>query len=185
MSPADNIRPSSPIAASKIPKWVASQTGQDFSQTLEEQAHNSLLDHSVRNLWLYTLYLDDANFANVARPWYIDMATTNVTVRLVLEVQLKEAASKELLKSMTVISEDCLLEQATNAFRALSVFLGVNRNFSRETRPGLLDAAVFAYTHLLLRDDIEWRNRNMLEALRSHHNLVRHRNDILETYFPL
>ena len=183
LSPSDTDRPSSPVAASKIPKWVTTQTGRDSAQTLEEQAHNSLLDHSIRNMWLYTLYLDEANFVSVARPWYVETATANAAVRLALALRLKEAASKELLKSMTVICEDHLLEQATSAFKALSTFLGDDRTFSRDKRPGLLDAAVFAYTHLLLRDDIAWRNRNMIEVLKTYQNLVQHRNGLMERYF--
>ena len=58
---------------------------------------------------------------------------------------------------------------------------------SGETRPGMLDAAVFAYTHVMLtifsRQEEGSPARRLVSALRGRHNLCRHRNVILKKYF--
>ena len=143
----------------------------------------SLLDHSIRDSWLYTVYLDKANFENVALPWYIHSASSHFAVRVTLALQLQQAARSELLKRSTIINEQELLDQADEAFRALSEALGDRASFAGSQQPGLLDAAVFAYTHLLLHEEVDWQNIEMVKVLKSYPNLVHHRDRLLHRYF--
>jgi metaxin len=87
-----------------------------------------------------------------------------------------------------------LYAEAATAFGALATFLGTDQWFSGEGQPGLLDAAVFAYTHLLLLEDAghaagqqgwQWSDHRMREILRRGHlaNLREHRERILELYY--
>jgi len=56
-----------------------------------------------------------------------------------------------------------------------------------ETRPGMLDAVVFAYTHVMLtifsRQEEGSPAQRLVSALLDRQNLCRHRNVILKKYF--
>lgn len=147
------------------------------------EAYSSLVDHRVRNGWLFTLYLDELNFEAVAKKLYIHPTSSNTLVRMTLAHQLQQAARDELLKYSTYIDEDDLYAEAAKAFQALSTLLGEDENFFGSAQPGLFDASVFAYTHLLLDNRLGWQNKRMSEALRRNANLVQHRERILEKYF--
>ena len=100
--------------------------------------------------------------------------------------QLREAAASELSKAGAGgTSKADLLQDAADAFSALSTLLGDSDWFFNASKPGLFDAAVFAYTHLILDESLEWgENGNGLrELLEKHDNLVHHRKRILELYF--
>ena len=49
---------------------------------------------------------------------------------------------------------DDIYSEAEKAFEALSFLLGDDEWFFGSVKPGLFDAAVFAYTHLLLDDGL-------------------------------
>ena len=50
--------------------------------------------------------------------------------------------------------------------------------------PGLFDAAVFAYTHLLLSDGgLAWRDRTLPELVEAFPNLVRHRARLVAMFW--
>ena len=150
---------------------------------MRDEAYITLLDHSVRDLWVFTVYLDEANFDHVALPWYVHSASTNIAVRFALAAQLRQAARAELLKRSISIDEKELLLHADEAFKALSAALGEKNSFAGNRQPGLLDAAVFAYTHLLLHDEIDWQDAEMVKVLKQYPNLVRHRSNLMQRYF--
>lgn len=132
---------------------------------------------------LYAMYLSPANFASIARPLYVDPSSSNYFVRSLLSYQLRSAAESELLKQMTIIDADAIYRESDKAFEALSELLGDDENFFGEKVPGLFDASVFAYTHVLLDERIDWKDGRMQEGLRRCQNLVAHREKILKAYF--
>lgn len=140
-------------------------------------------DQSLTNKQLYALYLDKDNFDAVARKLYIDPSTSNSLVRSVLATQLQQAARDELLKTSDYIDVSDLEAEADNAFEALSTLLGDNQYFFDRRTPGLFDASVFAYTHLLLDKDMGWRHNRLSVLLRKYKNLVRHRDNLFEKFF--
>jgi metaxin len=173
-----------PVPSNKILKWTTSHRGkQEEARDMRHEAYSSLLDHRVRNAWLFTLYLDELNFEAVAKKLYIYPASSNIFVQMILAYQLQQAAREELLKYSTYIDEDDLYAEATKAFQALSTVLGEDSNFFGSAQPGLFDASVFAYTHLLLDNSLGWQNKKISDALRRNANLVQHRQRILEKYF--
>ena len=107
-------------------------------------------------------------------------------VRLTIARDLRLAAEKELLKHSAIISAETLYNQAEEAFAALESLLGDDKWFFGAERPGLFDANVFAYTHLLLDDGLGkgWLDTRLRDTLMSRQRLVTHRNMILEKYFP-
>ena len=143
----------------------------------------ALIDHSIRNAWLYCLYVDKSNFDAVARPLYVETASRSSAVQAATAWQLRAAAIEELGKSGKVIDGEELYERADEAFSALSTMLGGNDWFFGVEEPGLFDASLFAYTFLLLDREVLWKDRRMIDMVRSHENLVRHCDRIREEYF--
>lgn len=76
-----------------------------------------------------------------------------------------------------------LYSEAEKAFDALSALLGEDEWFFGAEGPGLFDASVFAYTHLLLDEKMGWREKRLLRGLRRKENLVAHRERLLSKYF--
>ena len=131
---------------------------------------------------LYTLYLDNENFNAVARRLYVNPSTTNSIVRSALSAQLQQAARTELLKLSHYIDADDLIAEAGNAFEALSSLLSDNEYFFGRPKPGLFDAEVFAYTHLILDEKMGWKRNALGPLLKKHENLVQHRERLLERF---
>ena len=185
--PADsrNNRPATPVPSSRIMKWASSQTGQKEDDAgMCNEAYSSLLDHRIRSAWLYHLYLDPANFSRVAVPLYIATTSSNRFVRLALGRQLQQAARDELVKYTSVIDGQELLDRADRAFEALSVLLGDDEFFFGHGQPGLFDASVFAYTYLLLSNEMEWEKTAMTRSVKKYTNLVQHQHRLQMDYFP-
>ena len=82
-----------------------------------------------------------------------------------------------------MIDVDKLYDESARAFLALSTLLGEDDFFHGTARPGLLDASVFAYVHLLLDETLDWQDRRLSEQVGKFKNLQEHRNRILEMYF--
>lgn len=161
----------------------------------------SLLDHRIRRAWvgahcepldqlcantlqqLYTLYLESDNFSTVANRLYVHPSSSNVFVNLAISYQLRQAAETEVLKQTPQICVQDLLAEAAEAFGALSTLLGQDEWFFAAKKPGLFDASVFAYTHLLLDEDMGWRVNEVAFALKGYSNLVRHRKRIYKQYY--
>jgi len=102
---------------------------------------------------------------------------------MAISYQLKDAATQELVKITPVVRAEDILKEAGEAFAALETLLGEEDWFFGSKVPGLFDASVFAYTHLLLDEGMGWRFNSLAEKLAGFHNLVGHRNRILERYY--
>ncbi|KAI5202715.1 hypothetical protein E4T38_05498 [Aureobasidium subglaciale] len=180
--PADS---QNPVASSKLEAWSHTNSTSKSSdiQTPRQDVYASLLDHAVRRAWLYLLYLDPDNFDNVARRLYVTPSSSNTFVALAISHQLRNAANQELLKITPVVKAEDILKEAVDAFSALSTLLGGDTWFFGQEKPGLFDASVFAYTHLLLHEEMGWRNNPLAEQLATFQNLVMHRERILSGYY--
>jgi metaxin len=134
---------------------------------------------------LYCIYLSH-NAPSIAEPLYILPTSANPLVRLTIARELRIAAEKELLKFSSVINADTLYNQAQEAFAALETLLDADDWFFGAPGPGLFDASVFAYTHLLLDNRLGkgWSDTRLRDALMSRKRLISHRNRIVSTYFP-
>ncbi|KAI0811388.1 hypothetical protein GGR55DRAFT_99428 [Xylaria sp. FL0064] len=145
------------------------------------EAYESLLDHRIRNAWLYTLYLSPAN-ANLLDRLYIEPVTSSRPVRATILYQLRRAAELEIFKSTSrdAINPVDLYRGAREAFRALDAVLGDENWFFESAVPGLFDATVFSYTHLILHDGLTWENRRLNDILQEFPRLVSHRDRIFQ-----
>ena len=181
---AAGAKQASPVSANKIPKWIVNQGGREEKIYPHEEAYTALVDHDIRNAWLYFLYLDKENYKTVAWPLYCSSASSSYLVQAALGSQLQSAAQEELLKSYSVINPDELYDRAADALQALATQLGDNEFFFGAKEPGLFDASVFAYVYLLLDENMRWANSDLIDHLRKHPNLVEHRERLVSRYFP-
>ena len=102
---------------------------------------------------------------------------------MALSYQLRDAATQELAKTTPETKAEDLLSAAVDAFKALSTLLGEAEWFFGKEVPGLFDASVFAYVHLLLDEEVmEWRFNPLKERLLGFGNFVAHRDRILKEY---
>ncbi|KAF2202782.1 hypothetical protein GQ43DRAFT_391394 [Delitschia confertaspora ATCC 74209] len=182
----DPLKPADPVSAGKLQKWaMSSGSAIEEPSDLRYEAYLSLLDHRIRRAWLYNLYLT-SNFTSIAEPLYILSTSTNPFVRLTIAHELHAAAEKELLKFSAIIDADSLYKEAEEAFAALEMVLGNSNWFFGADKPGLFDASVFAYTHLLLDDKLGkgWMDERLRNAVLQSKNLTAHRNRILTMHYP-
>ncbi|KAL6235934.1 hypothetical protein BDW75DRAFT_239665 [Aspergillus navahoensis] len=182
--PALPVGTGAPIPSNKLQKWAIEEVHCEEEQQLNVrfEVYSSLLDTRIRNAWLYHLYLNHDNFEAVARRLYVDPSTTNTAVRSALAAQLQQAARDELLKSSPYIDSGALEAEAAEAFEALSTLLGDKDNFFGRPNPGLFDASVFAYTHLILDQKMGWKYNRLQQLLSPYKNLVQHRERLLEFF---
>ncbi|KAF4308299.1 hypothetical protein GTA08_BOTSDO03800 [Botryosphaeria dothidea] len=176
------------VPSGKLQKWVTENASTPVEEPDDDrfEAYMSLLDHNVRRAWLYTLYLT-RNFDAVAQPLYIDRTSSNAVVRATIARELRAAAQTELLKHGAVIDAETIHSEAEDALRALESALGTDKWFFGAARPGLFDASVFAYTHLLLAQELGsaggWAKTRLGDAVRARQRLVRHQERVFEAYF--
>lgn len=98
---------------------------------------------------------------------------------------LRAAATSEILKTMRAgtapgIDTEQIYHDADEAFGALATLLGEEDWFLGGDVPGVLDAEVFAYTHLLVGGQLAWTDGRLGEVLRRHEGLVRHAERLYE-----
>lgn len=83
----------------------------------------------------------------------------------------------------TTIKEADILRATEDALAALSTLLSEDEWFFGQEKPGLFDASVFAYTHLLLDKTMSWEENRLGQVVKGCQNLGRHRNRIMEMYY--
>ncbi|KAI0146202.1 hypothetical protein GGR57DRAFT_506496 [Xylariaceae sp. FL1272] len=144
-------------------------------------AYESLLDHRIRNAWLYTLYLSPTN-ASILDKLYVAPVSTSTLVRFNVRYHLRQAAESEILKSTgkQFIDPAILYADAKEAFSALDTLLGDGTWFFGAKDPGLFDSTVFSYTHLILDENLAWQNDRLGDMLREFPRLVSHRNKLYD-----
>ncbi|KAG9511542.1 hypothetical protein KCV07_g10105, partial [Aureobasidium melanogenum] len=180
---------STPIASSKLESWSSAhantktKASSPDTQASRQDVYTSLLEHAVRRAWLYLLYLDPDNFDHVATRLYVTPSSSNTFVAMAISYQLRDAATQELLKITPAVKAQDILDEAVDAFAALSTLLGEDTWCFGSKTPTLFDASVFAYTHLLLDETMGWRHNPLADKLATFHNLVNHRNRILRDYY--
>ena len=116
---------------------------------------------------------------------YIVPCSSNFYVQKTIAYQLQRAAQDELTKSSitNTINAHDVLREAKTSLEALSDLLDDDEWFFGRQGPGLFDASVFAYTHLILDVKMRWSDNRLAEILMEFGNLVQHRYRILELYF--
>lgn len=130
------------------------------------------------------MYLHPSNSA-LLHSLYIAPCSSNNFVQLAIAHQLRDAAQSELAKSSfsSTISEADIMRESRNALSALSGLLGKDEWFFGQKQPSMLDASIFAYTHLILDGGLQWSKNELATQVLQYQNLVDHRDRILIMYF--
>lgn len=74
------------------------------------------------------------------------------------------------------------MRAADEAWSALDELLDEEWFFEQQ-KPGLFDASVFAYTHLLLDEAMEWEENRLGDVMRGMERIVQHRERIKDMYY--
>ncbi|CAD6575366.1 MAG: hypothetical protein ASARMPRED_007202 [Alectoria sarmentosa] len=187
-----------PVPSNRIERWIREKGKSQHAGTstltkqksaisesldMRYEAYMSLLNYRVRNAYLYSLYLSPPNFSSIVLPLYINPSTSNTLIRLALSQQLRSAAETELLKQSPIIDVEAIYRDCDKALEALSELLGDDEFFFGKGTPELFDASVFAYTHVLLDEDLDWQHTRLRDGLEQYSNLVEHQKRIAEDWF--
>lgn len=89
------------------------------------------------------------------------------------------------MKHSAIIDASTIYGEADEAFEALDTLLGGNTWFFAADMPGLFDASIFAYTHLLLDENLGkgWTNDMLRTVIQDKHSLILHRDNVVDRYF--
>ncbi|KAI0024258.1 hypothetical protein F4780DRAFT_654746 [Xylariomycetidae sp. FL0641] len=179
-------KPQSPVISSKLEHYGLDHGTSKLPAATDTrlEAYEALLDHRIRNAWLYSLYISPSNTALLTQ-LYIAPVSGSQPVRATLLYQMRHAAESQILKSTnrTAVDPTALYKGAKEAFEALQAVLGDGPWFFGGAQPGLFDATVFAYTHLLLDEQMTWGDRRLTEILKEFPSLVQHRDRIYQEHW--
>jgi metaxin len=188
-----------------LTKWTKAHSSSKIedSEDLRYEAYASMVNNALRKAWvrwtdrqqsddanqqpqqqLYQLYLHPSNSALVHR-LYIKPCSSSSFVQLAISHQLREAAEKELAKTSysSTISQEDTMREAAKACSAFSELLGEDQWFFGQKQPSMFDASIFAYTHLILDEDLQWGENELGRQVSQHQNLVAHRDRIMNQFF--
>ncbi|KAK4121114.1 hypothetical protein N657DRAFT_547191, partial [Parathielavia appendiculata] len=160
---------SPPIPASKLLAYARQHTSAELDPEfpLRSQAYLSLVTLSLRNAWIHALYLDPSHTALLQR-LYVRPASSSRGVQATLLYQLRRAAAEQIANtagssssavlstaaasSADAIDEEAVYAAARDALAALASLLRESPTgwFFGAERPGMFDANLFSYTHLMM-----------------------------------
>ncbi|KAF3912590.1 Metaxin-3 [Orbilia brochopaga] len=195
VEPTVRSQPSQTVPVSKLARWIEDNAASSVNTVDEEapdyRAFSSLLDTSVRDAWLYAMYVDTETLHAVTVPKYT--ATTPLwPVSAVTAAQTRHAALASIRNSTStpsaaITTGRTLYARADEAWAALSTLLGTDRWFFGARDAGLFDASVFAYVHLILAAESDSGSSSIVAELvagvRRHNNLLEHEARIRRTWF--
>ncbi|KAH8670903.1 hypothetical protein BX600DRAFT_457788 [Xylariales sp. PMI_506] len=176
-----------PIPSGKLEQWVLAHAAISITDVASSKvdAYQTLLDYRIRSAWLHALYLSPAN-SKLLTELYIAPASATKLVQTTIFYQLRSAAEAQILQATgaTRVNPATLYDKAQQAFEALATALGSNEWFFGNSEPGVFDAAVFSYTHLLLDSSLNWEDARLTRSLEQSPSLIAHRNRILARCWP-
>ncbi len=150
-----------------------------------------MIDTAIRPAWLHSLYLSPRN-AHIVKKLYIKPTTSSWLVQRSVEHSLTTAAHEQLVSSSRngVPDIDDIYARAAQAFEAFYLILEGAAEAEEwlfggdeKGRPTLLDAALFAYTHLLLDESMGWKDQRLVRFVQKCEVLRRHRERMLREFY--
>ncbi|KHN96667.1 uncharacterized protein MAM_05610 [Metarhizium album ARSEF 1941] len=181
LPPSTDSRPDIALTGSKIAHYA--QKHSTYSPIREStsprtEAYLSLMAQSIRPAWLHALYISPRHTA-LLTSLYLPPSRLVSTPLL---HTLRSAATAEILKTTRrpFLVPAQLYADARTAFRALDTLLSSDEWFFGAHEPGLFDADVFAYTHLILDASFGWQDDALRACLDDCENLAEHRQRCYE-----
>ncbi|KAK5992404.1 hypothetical protein PT974_05808 [Cladobotryum mycophilum] len=177
------LLPPLPVTGDKIGRYAREKSSINIpNDPPRVEAYSALLTQNIRPAWLYALYLLPSNLPLLTTLYL----PSSPLLQLPVLQSLLTAANSEILKTTrrSLISPSQLLADAETALRALSTLLAADDWFFSPSEPGLFDAEVFAYTHLILDDSLGWCDNSLAQCVSKFDNLVAHRQRLYERCWP-
>ncbi|CUS14117.1 unnamed protein product [Tuber aestivum] len=175
------------VPSDKLASWIEEHgCSLDVIDTDSAQvkAFLVLVNNQLRDAWLYALYLEPNNSQDLAGKLYCGSSVSAVSSFLLR--QAKAAARQQVLQAYPggVLDPRRIYADAGAALEAISTMLGKDTWFFGGGDPGLFDASVFAYTHLIL--NLRWHTgeNTLFRAVMEHDNLLGHERRIRDAFFP-
>ncbi|KAK6332491.1 hypothetical protein TWF730_004157 [Orbilia blumenaviensis] len=194
-SSSSSERKSQTIPSGKLARWIDEHATIGSVNTVDTdggdyRAFLSLVEGAVRDAWLYALYIDPTNLANLTVPKYTStvplwpiphLQGAQMRQAAINSIRTSSSSSKTATPSGTEI-----YDKAAEAFSALSTLLAGDTWFFGAAEAGVFDAEVFAYTHLLLTvgDGMKGSSgEGLVSSLRGFENLCGHEERIRRRWF--
>ncbi|OBT99852.1 hypothetical protein VE01_02240 [Pseudogymnoascus verrucosus] len=147
------------------------------------KVYASLIDDAIRPAFLHAVYLTPAN-ASLPTRLYLAPATSSWLVQTYQGITLRRAAHEQLSIAAPggVVDIDDIYARAAAAFEALAGALEGEEWVLGGEGGGvtMLDAEMFAYTHLVLEEGMGWGDGRLGREVRRWGALVEHRERVLK-----
>ncbi|KAG6149407.1 hypothetical protein E4U50_002958 [Claviceps purpurea] len=178
---SSDSRPDIPLTGFHIANYAQKHSTQPLpptESTPRQEAFLSLLGQNIRPAWLHCLYINPRHTALLSKLYL----PPSPLLQYPLLQTLRAAATTEILKTTRreIMLPELIYQDAREAFKALSVFLGEEAWFSGGETPGVFDAEVFAYTYLISGGVMGWEDDALERCLEGSANLVEHRRRLYE-----
>ncbi|OBT86079.1 hypothetical protein VE02_05720 [Pseudogymnoascus sp. 03VT05] len=174
-----------PIGAGQILSYAAKQGHPLAARPAHPKAkvYAALIDDAIRPAFLHAVYLTPAN-ASLPTLLYLRPATSSWLVQTYQSHTLRRAAREQLSIAAPggVVDIDDVYARAAAAFEALAGALeGEEWVLGGEGgEVTMLDAEVFAYTHLVLEEGMGWGDGRLGREVGRWRALVEHRERVLK-----
>ncbi|XWW96290.1 hypothetical protein V2A60_004263 [Cordyceps javanica] len=183
--PPSTASTSVPLTGEKIARFAKQRApGANLDEPSPRiDAYQALIAHGVRPAWLHSLYVNPTNDALLSTLYL----PSSALLRPAQRHALRTAATTEILKVTRRVAggvdAEQLLFAAEEAFAALAALLGEAEWFLGGEAPGVLDAEIFSYTHLLVGGQLAWEDNELEQRLRKFDNLVLHAKRLYQRYW--
>ncbi len=158
------------VHAAKLDEWAGIDP-----LTMEQKVFRVMLNANIRRAYLFTMYMEPRN-AGLASRLFID-GDVAWPASLLVRHSTRSSVHEVLAGGLaTYYSKEEIYADADAAWAALSALLGNDDYFA--SPPGLLDAAVFSYTHLILSLPLDFSARDIRISLSQYKNLIAHHERI-------
>lgn len=154
-----------------------------------------MIDVSIRPAWLHSLYLSPRN-RHIVERLYLKPTSSSWAVQKSIEHTLLTAVQEQLILATprARIDVDDIYARARQSLESFALVLQDEEKEVGEGNawvlggdgkggPTLIDAALFAYTHLLLDESMGWKDKRLVISVHRWPVLVRHRDRILKEFY--
>ncbi|RDA93560.1 hypothetical protein CP533_6123 [Ophiocordyceps camponoti-saundersi (nom. inval.)] len=156
-------KPNIPLTGSAIGRYVRAHVSDSTPSSPpppQLEPYLALLTHAIHPAWLYAIF-HPSNIPLLTKLYLSQPCATPLPFRLrSLRTALDSSSSSQPHHN----SPDALLADARRAFAALDTLLAQSDGpwFFGLSSPGLFDAHVFSYTHLILKPPVHWADDFLL-----------------------
>lgn len=154
------------------------------------EAYLAMIDGCIRPAWLHSLYLTPHN-RHIVQRLYLEPTSSSWAVQKSIEHTLTTAVQEQLILGTPRgrIDVDDIYARAGLALESFATALAKDDDWwilggDNDGRPTLVDAALFAYTHLLLDKNMGWKDKRLVRRVERFAPLRQHHDRIMREFYP-